>query len=267
MAPVKVDLNVSVDASGNVEVFGQAASAPRNIVVCDVNLPVTNLYNDASGTGLIKFWEPSSAPGDISGTRVNYPAAASFSANLATIIAGDMDASGATPFNALAYASTPAYYNHENFGRLALSAYAHYLFGHVAATAAITNDEAFIANMNGSGANDAQLANKLAGALTTKDDAAITEIVKQVIGQDAERAKDQDNNQLAPDVQQVLKFYPGDIIYMNINLKTPIVSVFNSLDVAQQSEPLASAFAADQTNTSVGEVVGEISYTLQITLA
>jgi hypothetical protein len=255
---VKVNLNVSIDASGTVEVFGQAEPTVDNLVVCAQTLPVTNLYNVLNDTGLIKFWEPSGALGDISGTRVTYAGAITFPTNLAAVISGDMDASGATPFGPTGpYVSTLQYYTHESFGRLALSAYAHYLFGHVAATAAITNDEAFVNKMNGTGPTDAQLASKLVAALNSKDDAAITAIVKQVIGQDAERAKDKDNNALAPDMQQTLRFYAGDIIYMNINLKAPVVSVSGTQQDqdAQLGEPSGSAFASD------------ISYTLQITLA
>jgi hypothetical protein len=256
---VKVDLNVSIDASGNVEVFGQAEPTVSNLVVCAQTLPVTDLYvSDAANQSLIKFWEPSGALGDISGAVVTAFAiskATAFTTDLNAVVNGSMDASGATPFNdaGAGYTSTSQYYTHSSFGRLALSAYAHYLFGHVAATAAITNDAAFISAMNGEGATDAKLASRLVTALSSKDAAAITAIVKQVIGQDAERAMGQDNNKLAPDVQQNLKFYAGDIIYMNINLKAPVVSVLNN-EAAQLGEPAASAFTSD------------ISYTLQITL-
>lgn len=254
---VKVDLNVSIDASGNVEVFGQAEPTVSNLVVCAQTLPVTDLYvGDGANQSLIKFWEPSGAIGDISGAVVPAFAvskATAFTTDLNAVVNGSMDASGATPFGGYKTQNLN-YYTHSSFGRLALSAYAHYLFGHVAATAAITNDAAFISAMNGEGASDAKLASRLVTALSSKDAAAITAIVKQVIGQDAERAKDQDNNKLAPDVQQNLKFYAGDIIYMNINLKAPEVSVLNN-EAAQQGEPLGSAFASD------------ISYTLQITLA
>jgi len=256
--PVSVDLSVTIDASGNIDVFGQEFAGVTNRVVCAQTLPVANLYvSDASNNSILRFQEPSSDLGSISGEIVvafGLTVASQFTNDLNAVINGDMDASGATPFGS--YTSTSQYYTHESFGRLALSAYAHYLFGHVAATAAITNDAAFITKMNGEDTNDAKLASRLATALASKNPAAATEIVKQVLGQDAARAMDQDNNRLPVDTWQNLRFIAGDKIYMNINLKAPIVAVNpSSATTAQQSEPLSSTFTSD------------ISYSLEITLA
>lgn len=257
MPPVVVNFDVTVDASGSVEVFGQAPVTLQDVVVCDVTLPAADLYT-ADSDAVFEFWEPSSALGDIYGARKTvWTKESALRSDLQAIMEGDMDASGAVPFNAAGYLSAEQYYKHESFGRLALSMYAHYLFGHVAATAAITNDATFIENMNGNDvavASHALLAKKFTDAIREMGDAGVTAIVKQVLGQDAARAKDQDNNQLAPDVKQSLKFLSGDIIYLQITLKQPTVTVFNAQGVAQQSEPEGSA-------------VTERTYALKITLA
>jgi hypothetical protein len=256
MAPVTVNFNVIVDASGTVEVFGQAPTTMENVVVCEVTIGADTLYWSDSNA-VFEFWEPSTALGDISGARksdwtvYNY-----LRSELQNVIVGAMDASGAVPFNTAGYSSTEQYYKHTGFGRLALSMYAHYLFGHVAATAAITNDAAFIENMNGNDENipgHALLAKKFTDAIRDMSDADVTAIVKQVLGQDASRAKDQDNNTLPPDVKHSLKFLAGDIIYIQITLKQPTVTVTSGAAVAQQSEPGASN-------------VSEQTYALKITL-
>ena len=56
----------------------------------------------------------------------------------------------------------------------------------------------------------------------------MTLIVNQVIGQDANRAKDQDNNAILPGVRQKLLFAAGDTVYMTINVKYPTVTLNNS---------------------------------------
>jgi hypothetical protein len=173
MPTVVVNFDVTVDASGTVEVFGQAPATMENVVVCDVELPVTDLYNGDSDA-VFEFWEPSDALGDIKGTRKSgWTKGESLRTDLQSIIDGDMDASGAVPFDIYKTGSQSAYYNHESFGRLALSMYAHYLFGHVAATAAITNDDDFITKMNGNddtaGSGHALLAKKFKDAMATDD--------------------------------------------------------------------------------------------------
>lgn len=258
MAPVTVNFNVIVDASGTVEVFGQAPTTMENVVVSNYYFSAAALY-DSDSNAVFEFWEPSTALGDISGTRKsNWTHYNNLRNELQNVISvGAMDASGAVPFNAAGYLSTEQYYKHESFGRLALSMYAHYLFGHVAATAAITNDAAFIENMNGNNENTpghALLAKKFTDAIRDMSDADVTAIVKQVLGQDASRAKDQDNNTLPPDVKHSLKFLAGDIIYIQITLKQPTVTVTSGAAVAQQSEPGASN-------------VSEQTYALKITLS
>ncbi len=257
MVNVVVNFNVSVDASGNVEVFGQAPVELGDVVVCATTLPATDLY-DGSGDAVFQFWEPSSALGTLAAERYSaWTKKETLRTDMNSIINGVMDASGAIPFNDAKYSSFSQYYEHSDFGRLALSMYAHYLFGHVAATAAITNDQAFMDNMNGNNeavSGHALLAKRIVDLIDGMSDANVLEIVKQVIGQDASRAMDQDNNQVAPDVKQSLQFFAGDTVYVQINLKQPEVTVSNSASLAQQSEPAAS-------------LVIERTYNLKITLA
>lgn len=257
MVNVVVNFNVAIDASGSVEVFGQAPVSLSDVVVCATTLPATDLY-DGSGNAAFQFWEPSNAIGTLKAERYSaWTKKNTLRADMNSIINGVIDASGAVPFNDAKYASTSQYYEHPTFGRLALSMYAHYLFGHVAATAAITNDQAFIDKMNGNdeeASGHALLAKRIVDLIDVMSDADVLEIVKQVIGQDASRAMDQDNNQLAPDVKQSLQFVAGDVVYVQIALKQPEVTVSNSASLAQQSEPAAT-------------LVTERTYNLKITLA
>lgn len=267
--PVVVNLDVEIDANGTLEVFGQQPLALDNIIYAGVQLPVRALY-DASGysrdvsggaeNGLFEFWEPSSAIGTRAATmaavRGDYTLLTKkFIRDLQAVLEGSFDCSQASPFTNYAGA---AYTTQEDFGRVALSTYAHYLFGHIEATAAITNDTPFMNKMlsktpytdvnaaykhalaadvagsadgsewTGIGSeSDAELAKELVGAVVTKNPSAVLAIVEQVLGQDASRAMDQDNNELPTDVRQLLKFIPGDIIYMSIRLQTPVVTVSN----------------------------------------
>lgn len=278
--PVTVNLNVEIDASGQIEVFGQAAPTVENVVVAAVNLPAADLYDLSGAAAMFEFWEPE-GEGELGTMKATlagkvdaaYPAAATadytaltatLATDLNTILLGDMDASGAKPFDAYAAGGVTQYYVHESFGRLALSSYAHYLFGHVAATAAITNDEDFITKMNGIGAGNADIAQKLVDAITGKDDEAILSIVQQVIGQDASRAMDQDNNQLAPGVRHSLKFIAGDKIYVNVRLRAPEVIVSGGLTNA--GAPAATAFG-DAENLAAPSTQSKHSYTIEITLS
>jgi hypothetical protein len=154
-----VNFNVSIDADSKVVLFGEAAPTMTNVIVAEHVLPVTALY-DASGTvGLIEIWEPSNAQGNIrcqlandggdaSGAPVFLGAYKESARRLARgiqrLLCDAFDCSGATPFNAY---TEEEYYKQRDFGRVALGAFAHYLFGHVDATAAITNDVAFVQNM------------------------------------------------------------------------------------------------------------------------
>ena len=157
------------------------------------------------------------------------------------------------------------------FGKVALAQVAHAVFGHVAATAAITNDEAFVTAMLADtpsanwaaikaatqSAATANLANALVKALVSKGFASaeveykdfenstlLTSIVNQVIGQDANRAKGQDNNAILPGVRQKLLFAAGDIVYMSITVQYPTITLSNS------STALTPAHATGAESTS-----------------
>jgi hypothetical protein len=80
-------------------------------------------------------------------------------------------------------------------------------------------------------------------------------IVKQVIGQDASRATDEDNSKYLPENHGLLRFYPNDVIYVSINLLTPDVTV----GAGQQVE--------DTTMEGLyTSATGDKKYTLKITL-
>lgn len=266
MPAVTVNLAVEVDANSGVTVFGHAVPTINNAIVAKVNLPASAL------NGLIEFWEPSTSVGDmyshldleLTGGINSYKTTAfGLYGGLKSVLAGKFDCKDATPFTSDVTDKTvrdSSYNDLDGFGKVALAQVAHAVFGHVAATAAITNDVAFVtamaaetASANWAAIKDStqsaavpNLANALVKALVMKgytkdasnndveftgeDDAsALTLIVKQVIGQDADRAKGQDNNQIGPSVHQKLVFAAGDIVYMTINVKYPTVTLSNSL--------------------------------------
>jgi hypothetical protein len=295
---VTVNLNVSVDASGNIDVFGQTAPNIINKIVATTKLPVRALYDasGASNSGILnsffEFWEPSNNlldPSDNLGTRRarlavsedrNYLKMASkLVMDLQSVIMGEFDCSDAKPFDEYK-TSSEEYYKHPHFGRVALSSYAYYLFGHVAATAAITNDTAFMeAMMSTTGVSatspgiykytstaqvdisdnmtttDANLSARLVDKIINMTDADVLKIVEQVLGQDASRAMGEDNNELAPGGTHPLKFIAGDKIYLNIQLKRPNVTISNGGSNA--GAPDASQKFLDNADTN---------YTLEITL-
>jgi hypothetical protein len=179
----------------------------------------------------------------------------------------------ATPFKLDKYAAV--HKSVLNFGDLALRSYVHYVLGHVDATFAITNDVAFkramlshdasdeykyadtsvedysSATITGSNA-DAKLARLLVKAIASKNGADVLAIADQVIGQDASRATEEDNNDITGSKRQALKFIAGDVIYMNIQLQTPNLVLGNPAQ--QVSKPDLE-----------GKFSGE-NYTLKITL-
>jgi hypothetical protein len=290
--PITVDFNIVIDASGNVDVFNALKPTVSNVIVAEHMLPVTDLYDPTQTIGLLELWEPSDAQGDIHVQLANtdcsltggliltgaYQTAAKLLASsLQAILCDSFDCSGASPFNT--YTANMEYYTQRNFGRIALATYAHYMFGHVDATAAITNDKTFVEGMlsiseggdddtiqgaslraaswtksvaqnvqtwnSSSSGTDANLAIRLVKALITKGldtngipivssvnepnqntlRASLANIVAQVVGQDASRLMNMDNSQRTRDQHILLRFYAGDVIYMNITLKTPNISV------------------------------------------
>jgi hypothetical protein len=302
---IEINLNVEISANGELNVLGYSPTAPSNIVIATNTLPVDALYDSASGVGLFEFWEPDNLNdieaqlastqtlGGVQGYKIT---AKKLALGLQNVLIGELDAKSAEPFS-----TAPKYgaANTQNgnrvmtgFGRLALMAYAHYLMGHVQATAAITNDTDFmkgmlslnsdtltdykyanIGNYNASAApwstsgtpTDANLAARLVKALLDANTSSslvsngaansVANIVNQVIGQDASRATDEDNNKYSPENHGLLRFYPDDIIYVSINLTTPVVNVGTGQLVSD--ETLQDLY----TNAT-----GDKKYTLKITL-
>jgi hypothetical protein len=155
--PIAVNFNVEIDASGNINVFNAAAPVVTNVIVAEHILPVTALYNENTNTGLLELWEPSDDQGNIKVQLANVDSSAqgglnltgkyqtsakALAAGLQAILCDTFDCSQASPFSN--YTSNVEYYKQRDFGRVALATYAHYMFGHVDATAAITNDKAFV---------------------------------------------------------------------------------------------------------------------------
>jgi hypothetical protein len=62
-------------------------------------------------------------------------------------------------------------------------------------------------------------------AAAATDKTLLSNIVRQVVGQDAKRLMDEDNSERTKDARVLLRFYPGDIIYMSIKLATPTVTL------------------------------------------
>lgn len=288
---VTVNLGVAVDVSGNITVFGQPTPAVSNLVVAEtVRITSNALYNASTLNGLIEFWEPSDAIGELraslaTSSSYTYPSRnyklllPALAQGIQGVLTAPLNASAATPFSNSMYSTEGAYRTPANFGKLALGSYAHYLFGHLHATAAITNDQAImtaIMDMPGDSTaafdeanaalwstgipTSANIARRLVNALVTGEALTSTtgnllSITKQVLGQDASRAKANDNTAGLPDRKQLLRFINGDKIYFNIKLARPTLSVSNGQPLA--GLPSATSFPADNN----------VNYTIQVTLS
>jgi hypothetical protein len=291
---ISVNFNVLIDADSNISVLGETAPTVTNVVTATYNMPVTALYDPDNNIGLIEMWEPADVPGDIKvtlagisdtgvGNNINpgvyETAIRRLAVEFQKVLVNSLDCSQAIPYNDAKYAGVSEYTLQRDFGRLALGTFAHYMFGHVDATVAITNDVAFVKNMlsidagevdetsggpaarynawrfkdyvNDTSAplydwqgaidyvdpSDANLAQRLAHSIylkgadgvpslvSTATNSSLAYIVKQVIGQDAQRTKMVDGSERTRDYHQLLRFYAGDIIYVNIKLKKPSVTV------------------------------------------
>ena len=294
--PIEVNLNILVDASGTIEIFGQAPPEVDNVIVADVELEAAALYS--ASNSMFEFWEPSDATGtrkaalagdyaagetvDADNTRDWKLLTRKLANGIQDCLEGEFDATLATPFSLVKYTAA-VHKKADNFGELALRSYAHYTLGHIDATAAITNDQAFVRAMLSQNASsglytkytaselleednfsataagtksDANLAKLLVKAIASKDRTQILVIANQVLGQDASRAMDEDNNQITVDKRQALKFIAGDIIYMNIKLQKPDVVIAPTGQKVSDSV-LEGKFAGLKV---------EENYTLKITL-
>lgn len=257
---VTVNLNVNIEASGAVNIFSQPFAGIINELVADLPLPASDLYKGtAAGASLLEFTGVTNAEApldDIVGAyNADFKANAGYQSALAgsihSVVTGALTASATSvPFGAYG----AEYRGYSSFGDLALAAYAHYIFGHVDATAAIDNDTVFKSKMNGTGAADAKLGEKLAAEVFASLDP--TAVVKQVLGQDATRALSTDNDGPTGTARGVqnLAFKAGDVIYMAITLKQP------SLTIANGSLP-AGLFPAGQLPNAA------VKYNIKITLA
>lgn len=233
MSQVTVNFNVNADAQGTVNVFSAPPTpTPPNVVLADATLPVSALYN-APGNGLLKF----RGVNDTIETALETGFTTTLSditGALQTIMNSSLNASGAHPFNLEKYATEAAYRNYPTFGHLALAAYTDFLFGHVAATAAIDNDTIFKNRMNGLGGADAQIASKLALDIKNLSAENCQSVVEQVLAQDISRATMADNDD---ESWQTLKFINGDNIYVSITLTQPTVTVLNAGTIGNLPAP------------------------------
>jgi hypothetical protein len=218
---VTVDLRVSVNAGTAVTILDTAADVHSDAVICSVQLPATTLFTDTS-SGVFEFWEPSDNRGAliaivadamVAGSQVTQ-AHAGLAAGLQACLTGSLNAAAAPIYNAY----PAAYQSPSSIGELALGYAAHQLFGHVAATAAIVNDTAIVSYINGTGPSDASLGAALEAAILALSDANATTIANVVIGQDARRARDEDNNEYAPDSRRALRFVAGDVIFVAVQM-------------------------------------------------
>lgn len=341
--PVEVNLNVEISAEGELAMLSEQLFSVSNVVCATETIPAAALY-ESGVKALIEFWEDDnldtinaqladSNVGSNNYTGYYKASAKALAAGLQKVLCGELDANktgvarpgdsvnptvnfAASPFASLtadkgygASGSVAAHHHmFPHFGRLALACYAHYIMGHQQATAAITNDKAFMKNMlsvTGAGADaavsvdfdgadattlsalcskdftedpvawralsadasDADLARRLVGKLldanldgsdapsvstvnTANPSAAsgsAAYIVDQVIGRDASRARDEDNNKYSPENHGLLKFIAGDVIYVNIKLATPSVSVGSGQQV--QNTSLTALYASEENYT------------------
>jgi hypothetical protein len=260
---VVVNFNINANATGTIDVFGQQVASMSNFLIANVNIPASNLYT-SSNSALLTF-QGSNLDG-IQAQLVPLYAPLTSGAIMGAVnnvIGGSMNCSNAAPYNAVGYAN--AYNAQSNFGYVALGAYAHQLFGHVAATAAIDNDSTFVANMIGNNLtsnNHAKIAAILTSNIASLTVPAATAIAKQVIGQDASRAMTVDNDGVTPvDGPQPLKWIAGDVIFMTVTLNAPTVTIAGN--VANDSNAqLNRSYVTSQAST-----FGSNVYPIKITLS
>ena len=301
---VIVNLHANISVAGNIDLVSSSGELLSDVVVCSIALPALALYRDSSN-GVIEFWESSGAAGQVTacisstgkaGTDAVAAQHAGFddraadlSGGLAAVINGGQNAQAARPFNGTSYANLAEYQSYTSFGDLVLGLYAHYMFGHVAATAAIDNDAALIAYMNSDAAGDAQIASGLTTALKAITASVAKSIAAQVLSQDPSRASGQDNTADQNDNHQALLFAAGDVVYVQITVDAPTVSVGqNAANVASpgtdgQNLPSPSTLPSQSTGNSLNSegaagasannLVGALypatapTFALQITLA
>lgn len=264
MPAVTVSFGVNIDASNNLEVYGQSADVANNPIYPSETLSVNVLYDlSAVPVSIFEFKEPGSINDIVGRVRTVDKSALTgpFVRELQALLEGKFRCDEAVPYStyvdpsggaAAQQFSHAVNYEAENFGRVALGTYAKYLFGHPQATAAISNDTEFKRGMlsqnltTGVWEHDTDADNVFIGALGVPFDVTptgtsaklatrlvkeiltantATAIAKAVIGQDASRAMGHDNNEYDPDAYQYLKFEAGDKIILSITLTQPVIFV------------------------------------------
>jgi hypothetical protein len=241
--PVRVNLEAVIDISGEVKIFAVPSTTLYNVVVCSNQLAATTLFDASSG--VFELTEPLDSRGDISGFvssagRANgsvlngiasHPIAA-LGTGLQGVLTGSLDASAANPFAKYAGQGNAnnEYTTYASLGELVLSLYASYLFGHPAATAAISNDVALKNHIDGTTASDARAGQSLANAINNLTNAEATNIARAVISQDPNRAVNAPNRQFNAVNNEhhiPLIFRPGDVVYVSITVQSPDVAKSN----------------------------------------
>lgn len=257
-SPVVVDLDVNVDASGNVSIFSQALPTITNEVVVEKTLSLAStLYgSDSADSALFEFQGVGDAINGKRNATFSTTAVTALTDALHLCLCADsgtsLDAQNAANFTGY---TTLEHYKMANIGEFALAYYAHHLFGHVQATAAIDNDVAIKARFNGK-TDGAAIPFGLASAITSLNDVAATAIAKQVLGQDSTRARDVDNDMSSPNSWQNLKFIPGDVVYVSVTILRPAILIAD--DAVQKGDAVA---------TSADRVPSGIKYMMKLTLA
>jgi hypothetical protein len=294
---VTVNLDVQVDASGDMVIYGAPAYTPVNPVYCMVGLSAEILYADASNA-MFEFQEPASAIGTVVGQlceeegREYLKQSGKLAKGFDKVLRGGMDASGALPYSNDPRLDYKAQGVFDDFGDFTLGLYAHHLLGHAGARGVISNDEAIRAaalsnDTNGAykytipdaidaaaetawkaaagDATDFDLARRIVGKILAKKGTnAVTEIVKQVIGKDASRALNEDNTEHKVDEWAALQFYPEDRICVQVTLERPHVTMGSAQQEVSENELQANG--SYSTAASDKNAPDSKQFTLIITL-
>jgi hypothetical protein len=241
----------------------------------------TNLFNDVSN-GVFEFTEPSGNRGDVSGfvssnalrndSILNGIDASGIDiADLATgiqaCLTGSLDASGANPFNRYAGVANGEYTTYASLGELVLSLYAAYLFGHPAATAGITNDQALVNYIN-SDASGANVGTNLATAINNLTNDQATNIVRSVLSQDPNRAVNAPNRQfnaLNGQHHVPLIFRTNDVVYVSVTVQAPTVTTLGASGAPSNSA--AGNLVGIAANAASNYPASRPNFAFQITLS
>ena len=255
--PVRVNLEAVIDVSGQVQVFSVPSTTLDNVVVCSVNMPAAALYS--GGHGVFELTEPTQGRGDISGYVSNGSSIlngiaevpiATLGSELQTVLIGQLNAVAANPFaqfSTIGGSASTSYTTYESLGELVLSLYAAYLFGHPAATAAISNDAALVAHINGTDAGQTRAGLNLATAISNLTQAEATNVARAVISQDPNRAVNAPNRVFSAGdgaTHIPLIFQPNDVVYVSITVQAPNVSTSNAAGLIGVAGNIANSYPA-----------------------